>query len=83
MNRWSSLSIPLLIVALVLNFVALGVSQIRGVINAAALQGIVLGILSFFVHPEIGFRGIVLDQHDTPKPDLRVDEELRIPSTIP
>ncbi len=37
---------PLLIVALALNFVALGVSRIRGVINAVALQGILLGILA-------------------------------------
>jgi hydrogenase-4 component E len=51
---------PLLIVALAPNFVALGVSRIRGVINAVALQGILLGILTLFVHPEIGFRGILL-----------------------
>src|SRR5437016_4598490 len=51
---------PLLIVALALNFVALGVSRIRGVINAVALQGILLGIFPLFVHPEIGLRGIVL-----------------------
>ena len=36
---------PLLIVALALNFVALGVSRIRGVINAVALQGMLLGTL--------------------------------------
>jgi hydrogenase-4 component E len=51
---------PLLIVILALNFVALGVSRIRGVINATALQGILLGIIPLFVHPEIGFRGILL-----------------------
>jgi hydrogenase-4 component E len=51
---------PLLIVILALNFVTLGVSRIRGVINAAALQGILLGILPLFVHPEIGLRGVVL-----------------------
>ena len=60
MNRWPSSSIRLLIVALALNFVALGVSRIRGVINAVALQGILLGILPLFVHPEIGLRGILL-----------------------
>ncbi len=37
---------PLLIVVLALNFVALGVSRIRGVINAVALQGMLLGILA-------------------------------------
>jgi hydrogenase-4 component E len=51
---------PLLIVVLALNFVTLGVSRIRGVINAAALQGILLGILPLLVHHEIGLRGIVL-----------------------
>src|SRR5713226_6881922 len=51
---------PLLIAALALNFVALGVSRIRAVINAVALQGIVLGILPLFVHPQIGLRGILL-----------------------
>jgi len=51
---------PLLIVALTLNFVALGVSRIRGVINAVALQGVLLGILALFVHPDIGTRVILL-----------------------
>jgi hydrogenase-4 component E len=51
---------PLLIVILALNFVALGVSRIRGVINAAAIQGVLLGIIPLFVHPEIGLRGILL-----------------------
>lgn len=51
---------PLLIVALALNFVALGVSRIRGVINAVALQGILLGIFPLIVHAEIGLRGILL-----------------------
>jgi hydrogenase-4 component E len=51
---------PLLIVALALNFVALGVSRIRAVINAIALQGILLGLFPLFVHPEIGLRGRLL-----------------------
>jgi hydrogenase-4 component E len=51
---------PLLILALALNFVALGVSRIRAVINAVAVQGILLGVLPLFVHPEIGVRGVVL-----------------------
>jgi hydrogenase-4 component E len=51
---------PLLIVALALNFVALGVSRIRGVINAVAFQGILLGLFPLLVHPEIGLRGILL-----------------------
>src|SRR5437016_2630182 len=51
---------PLLIVALALNFVALGVSRIRGVINAVAMQGILLGLSPLLVHPEIGVRGLLL-----------------------
>jgi hydrogenase-4 component E len=51
---------PLLIVVLALNFVALGVSRIRGVINAAAFQGMLLGFFPFFVHSDIGLRGILL-----------------------
>jgi hydrogenase-4 component E len=51
---------PLLILALALNFVALGVSRIRGVINAVAFQGILLGTFPLFVHPEIGPRGLLL-----------------------
>jgi hydrogenase-4 component E len=51
---------PLLILALALNFLALGVSRIRAVINAVALQGIVLGLLPVFVHPDLGVRGCLL-----------------------
>jgi hydrogenase-4 component E len=51
---------PLLIAALALNFVALGVSRIRGVINAVALQGILLGLFPLFVQPEIALRGYLL-----------------------
>jgi hypothetical protein len=48
---------PLLIFALVLNFFALGVSRIRAVINAVALQGILLGLFLLFLVPSIGLRG--------------------------
>lgn len=51
---------PLLIVALALNFVALGVSRIRAVIDAVALQGILLGSFPLFVQSEIGLRGALL-----------------------
>ena len=50
----------LIIVALALNFIALGVSRIGPVINTVAAQGILLGILPLFIHPEIGLRGILL-----------------------
>jgi hydrogenase-4 component E len=51
---------PLLIVVLALNFVALGVSRIRGVINAVALQGILLGWLPLLMHSEVPIRVILL-----------------------
>ena len=50
---------PLLIVALALNFVALGVSRIRAVINAVAFQGIVLGVMPLFVGTEVDIRGVL------------------------
>jgi hydrogenase-4 component E len=56
----ASLFDPLLIFALAMNFVALGVSRIRAVINAVALQGILLGILPLFIHGEIGVRAVLL-----------------------
>jgi hydrogenase-4 component E len=51
---------PLLIMVLALNFVVLGVSRIRGVINATALQGVLLGTFPLLVQSEIGVRGILL-----------------------
>jgi hydrogenase-4 component E len=51
---------PLLILTLALNFVALGVSRIRAVINAVAIQGILLGLLSVLVHDEINPWSILL-----------------------
>jgi len=51
---------PLLIVALSLNFVALGVSRIRAVINAVAIQGMLLGFLPVLVHGQIRLRGMLL-----------------------
>ena len=51
---------PLLIAALALNFVALGASRIRGVINAVALQGMLLGVLPLLLNSDIGLRGLLL-----------------------
>ncbi len=51
---------PFLILVLATNFVALGVSRIRAVINVVAFQGVLLGILPLFVHSDIGLRGVVL-----------------------
>jgi hydrogenase-4 component E len=51
---------PFLIVALALNFVALGVSRIRAVINAVALQGVLLGVFPLLMHADLGVRGYLL-----------------------
>lgn len=51
---------PLLIVALALNFVALGVSRIRAVIHAVAFQGVLLGVLPLLIYTDLGFRGLAL-----------------------
>lgn len=50
----------LVMLSLVMNFVALGVSRIRAIINAVALQGIVLGILPLFVDPHPGLRTFLM-----------------------
>ena len=50
----------LLIVALAVNFAALGISRIRAVISAVALQGVLLGICPLLLHSDLGLRGIVL-----------------------
>ncbi|MEK6257306.1 MAG: hydrogenase [Planctomycetota bacterium] len=50
----------ILIVILAINFVALGVSRIRAVINAVAFQGVLLGLFPLIVNFEISRRGVVL-----------------------
>src|SRR5688572_12085214 len=50
----------LLILALSLNFYALGVSRIRAVINAVALQGILLGLCPLALHSGTGLRTVIL-----------------------
>ena len=50
----------LIILAMAMNFVALGASQIRVVINAVALQGVLLGTFPFFVHREMGLDVVLL-----------------------
>ena len=50
----------LLIVALTLNFVALGVSRIRGVITAVACQGAMLGFLPLLIGADLGPRAVLL-----------------------
>lgn len=50
----------LVILALVPNFVALGVSRIRAIINAVALQGMLLGVMPLLVDPELGMRTFLM-----------------------
>ncbi len=50
----------LLTAALTLNFVALGVSRIRGVITAVACQGVLLGFLPLLINADLGPRGFLL-----------------------
>jgi hydrogenase-4 component E len=50
----------LLVIVLLLNFLALGTSRIRALINAAAAQGILLGIMPFFIHPEFHFQTLAI-----------------------
>jgi hydrogenase-4 component E len=49
-----------LIVALALNFCALGVSRIRAAIRAVAAQGVVLACCPLFIHPHLDTRGLAL-----------------------
>ena len=51
---------PFLILILAINFVALGVSRIRAVINVVAIQGVLLGVFPFFMHDDLGARGVAL-----------------------
>jgi len=41
---------PLLVVVLLLNFFLLGTSRLQAVINASAMQGVLLGVLTLCVH---------------------------------
>jgi hydrogenase-4 component E len=50
----------LLIFILAINFFALGASRIRAVINAVALQGVLLSAFILFIHPELGMRSVLL-----------------------
>src|SRR4029453_5076382 len=46
----------LLVVIVLLNFFMLGASRMRSVIQAAALQGVILGVLPLLAHERIGVR---------------------------
>ena len=51
---------PVLVLMLMLNFLLLGTSRLRGAINASALQGALLGGLTVFVHGTPAVRPILV-----------------------
>jgi hydrogenase-4 component E len=50
----------LLVLVLLLNFFALGTSRMRAVINATALQGVVLGLIAVLAHHQFTFRPLLI-----------------------
>lgn len=51
---------PLLVLVLMSNFLLLGTTRLRSAINASATQGVLLGLLTVFVHPELSMRAITV-----------------------
>ena len=51
---------PVLVLILMLNFLLLGTSRLRTAINASALQGALLGVLTVFVHGQAATRPILV-----------------------
>src|SRR5689334_15791962 len=51
---------PLLVLVLLLNFYAVGTSRLRALINASAIQGLVIGALTVVVHGNIYLRGLLI-----------------------
>jgi hydrogenase-4 component E len=51
---------PLLVAVLLLNFFVLGTSRLRAVVNATALQGVVLGLLTIFVHRALSLQSVLI-----------------------
>lgn len=61
MNRMQSdAQNALLMLVLLLNFSALGTSRLRAVINAAALQGVLLGAIAILAHHTIDVRAFLI-----------------------
>jgi hydrogenase-4 component E len=51
---------PLLVVVLLLNFLMLGTSRMRSIINGSAAQGVVLGVIALSVHGEFGLQTVLI-----------------------
>ncbi len=50
----------LLVLVLLLNFLVLGTSRLRAVINATALQGVLLGVLAVLAHRQFTFQPLLI-----------------------
>lgn len=50
----------LLVLVMLLNFAVLGQSRLRAVVNAAALQGMLLGVAALAAHDHLEFEGILV-----------------------
>jgi hydrogenase-4 component E len=51
---------PVLVLVLLTNFFVLGTSRLRAIINATALQGVLLGSLAILVHHELSLRPLLV-----------------------
>jgi len=51
---------PVLVLVLLANFFLLGTSRLRAIINATALQGVLLGSLTLLVHHELSVRPVLI-----------------------
>lgn len=51
---------PLLVFVLLLNFFVLGTSRLSAVINATALQGVLLGVLTVLVHHDLAIHPVLI-----------------------
>lgn len=51
---------PLLVVLVLSNLFLLGTSRLRAVINATAIQGVILGALTLLVHHELSVRPVLI-----------------------
>jgi len=51
---------PVLVLVLLLNFFVLGTSRLRAVINATAIQGVLLGVLALLTHGHITLRTVLV-----------------------
>ncbi len=51
---------PILVLVLLANFMVLGTSRLRAIINATAIQGVLLGTLTILVHHELTLQPVLV-----------------------